>query len=86
MCGLGALSGYRKRGQTVIQPDLGRNEGVPAFLVHALNWVEFRRVALRRQQHYLVDLIAADGYQIVSDDSLAQAVEQVNTIGEPYRI
>ena len=59
----------------VIQPDLRRNEGVPAFLVHAFEWVEFRRVALRRQQDYLADLIAADGYQMASDDSLAQAME-----------
>lgn len=59
----------------MIQSDETRNDGTPAFLAHAFDWVEFRRIALRRQQHYLRDLVATDEGQIVSGDGLVHVAE-----------
>jgi hypothetical protein len=37
------------------QQDPARTESPPHFLAQALDWVEFRRIALVRQGHYLTD-------------------------------
>ncbi len=50
---------YTKRDPAVQREIIGKEDG-PRFLVQALGWVEFRRIALQRELHYLSDSSSKD--------------------------
>lgn len=57
---------YAKR-DSAIQQGITGKEGSPRFLVRALGWVEFRRIALQRQWYYLIDSSDADAPEPPAD-------------------
>jgi hypothetical protein len=49
------------------QQGIARKAGRPRFLAHAWGWVEFRRIAVQRQWHYLIDSSDADASEPPAD-------------------
>jgi len=58
---------HHTKGNRAFREGIARKEGRPRFLVRALDWVEFRRNAARRQWHYLIDSSDADGCEPPAD-------------------
>jgi hypothetical protein len=61
---------YAKRDLAVPHDTTGK-EVSPRFLVHALGWVEFRKIALQRQWYYLMDSPDADACESPADKQFA---------------